>query len=212
MDVYLKQIEIGPMQNFQYFVGCAKTRMVAVVDPAWDMVRLLEEAEKDDLQIAMILLTHGHPDHMEGAAGLSKRLDIPAYISKNEAPFYMPHLQKLHLLSDGEKILVGRIEIDCLSTPGHTPGGMCFQAGNFLITGDTLFINGCGRCDLPGGDPEQMYETLYHIIKKLPDELIVCPGHSYGPAASASLGEQKQTNPYLTCGDRKDFLERRMGC
>jgi len=211
MDIYLKQMEIGPMQNFQYFIGCAKTRQVAVVDPAWDIDRLVSEAESDELQILMILLTHGHPDHMEGAAGLSKRFDIPAYISQDEAPFYMPHLQRLHHLSNGEKISIGKITVECIATPGHTPGGMCFRAGDVLITGDTLFIDGCGRCDLPGGDPQQMYDTLYHVIKKLPDSLIVYPGHSYGPSSSATLGRQKQTNPYLTCAGKKDFLEHRMG-
>lgn len=211
MDIYLKQMEIGPMQNFQYFIGCEKTRQVAVVDPAWDIDRLISEAESDQLQILLILLTHGHPDHMEGAAELSKRFDIPVYISQNEAPFYMPHLQRLHHLSNGEKIVIGKIAVECIATPGHTPGGMCFRAGDVLITGDTLFIDGCGRCDLPGGDPEQMYDTLYHVIKKLPDNLVVYPGHSYGLSSSASLGRQKQTNPYLTCSNKKNFLEHRMG-
>jgi glyoxylase-like metal-dependent hydrolase (beta-lactamase superfamily II) len=210
-NIYLKQMEIGPMQNFQYFIGCQRTRQIAVVDPAWDMERLLSEAENDELEIRHILLTHGHPDHMEGAAELSRRLEIPVYISENEAPFYMPHIQRLRHIIDGQKIPIGKVELQCIATPGHTPGCMCFRIGDILLTGDTLFIDGCGRCDLPGGDPQRMYDTLYHVIKRLPDDLIIYPGHSYGPSSFCTLGKQKQTNPYLTCKSKKDFLEHRMG-
>ena len=106
---------------------------------------------------------------------------------------------------------MGKISFDILHTPGHTPGCQCFLAQGQLISGDTLFIDGVGRCDLPGGDPKVMYASLSNILMKLPDETIVYPGHNYGPTPTDTIGRQKQTNPYLQCSNLNEFLVERMG-
>lgn len=211
MPVIFKQMEIGPMQNYQYFIGCAQTRQVALIDPAWDVDRIFDEAESDQLTIRMILLTHGHFDHTEGIPAILKKIDIPVMISADEAPFYLPDCKNLQTLHDHQRITVGNIQLECLSTPGHSPGCMCFQCGDILLTGDTLFINGCGRCDLPGGNAEAMYHTLYDIIFKLPDTTQIYPGHRYGPLATSTLGTQRSSNPYLTCATKDEFLTTCMG-
>ena len=211
MQAVLYQMEIGPMQNFQYFIGCPQTKHVAVVDPAWHVDKLLQSAERLKYTITKILLTHGHPDHCDGAAELAEKLNIPVLISQDEASFYVPDSPNLEAVKNNQKICIGNIEIECISTPGHTPGCMCFKCGDILLTGDTLFVNGCGRTDLPGGDPEVLYHSLYNVILKLPESTIIYPGHKYGPSDHAALAQQKDTNPFLTCKNKEEFLKSRMG-
>lgn len=210
-NLILKQMEIGPAGNFIYFIGDKQTKEVAVVDPAWDPDVISAEAEKNGFKITAVLLTHGHPDHVNALEDILSIHDVPAYISDHEALFYKPHHKNIVEAEDRQKIKIGNIEVECLLTPGHTPGGQCFKYKNVLITGDTLFIDGCGRCDLPGGDAAKMYQTLYTIIMNLPDETLLFTGHNYGPVPVATLGEQKKTNPYLRCSSMKEFLQERMG-
>lgn len=210
MSLILKQMEIGMMANFQYFIGCDEIKEVAIVDPAWDVPFILKEAEQNEYTITKILLTHGHKDHCEGAKVLTEKLNIPVLISKDETAYYVPDCPNIETIENGQKIPIGNIEIECIATPGHTPGGMCFKCDNALITGDTLFVNGCGRCDLAGGDAKILYNSLYNIILKLPDSTIIYPGHRYGPWATSTLLKQKECNPFLTCSNEEDFLETRM--
>ncbi|MBN1870551.1 MAG: MBL fold metallo-hydrolase [Candidatus Omnitrophica bacterium] len=210
-NLILKQMEVGPAGNFVYFIGDTRSKEVAVVDPAWDVNFLSSEAAKNGLKITAVLLTHGHMDHVNGLKDILSKHDVPAYVSKYESPFYKPRHKNLVEVDDHQKIKIGNIEIECLLTPGHTPGGQCFKHKNVLITGDTLFIDGCGRCDLPGGDAGEMYKTLYTKIMSLPDDTLLFTGHNYGPVPFATLGEQKNTNLYLQCQSRDEFLQERMG-
>ena len=207
----LHQMELGPLQNFLYFIGDSATKEIAVVDPAWDVKFLNKEAAKNDWKIVSVFLTHGHPDHVNGLGELLSTHDVPIYISKHEADYYMPRHKNLNKVADHEKLKIGRIEFECIHTPGHTPGCQCFKYGDTLVAGDTLFIDGCGRCDLPGGDARVMYNSLYNIVMKLPDSTIIYPGHDYGPTPFATLKSQKETNPYLQCHSEKEFLQQRMG-
>lgn len=207
----LEQMEVGPMKNFIYFLGDKSAGEIAVVDPAWDVEYLRARARKRGYTITHIFLTHGHPDHVNGLDDLLSTHDVPVYISENEAPFYTPRCKNLIKVSDRQKLKVGSIAFECIFTPGHTPGCQCFKSGDALIAGDTLFIDGCGRCDLPGGAPEMMYRSLRDVIMKLPDSTIIYPGHNYGDAPFATLAEQKKTNPYLQSESLQTFLHQRMG-
>jgi len=210
-NLILKQMELGPLDNFLYFIGDAGTNEIAVIDPAWDVDYLCSQADKAGYKITDIFLTHGHPDHVNGLEEMLSRHDVPVYISKHEADFYMPAHKNIIEIDDGHKLKIGNIEFDCILAPGHTPGCQCFKHEDVLIAGDVIFIDGCGRCDLPGGDAGVMYDSLYEIIMKLPDSTIIYPGHNYGPTPFATLAEQKKTNPYLTCASKKEFLQQRMG-
>lgn len=210
MSLILEQFELGPMNNFLYFIGDKKTGEIAVVDPAWDVDFLRNEAERKGYQIKAIFLTHGHHDHTNGIDKLLATHDVPVYISKHEFPLYVPKCKNLRKVEDRQKIKIGHIEFECLHTPGHSPGCQCFKHQNVLIAGDTLFIDGCGRCDLPGSDPKAMYQTLFNVILKLPDSTIIYPGHNYGDVPFATLGEQKKTNPYLLAENLQGFLNERM--
>lgn len=205
-SVILEQLPLGPMNNFTYLIGDAADRNVGVVDPGWDPESIINYCRAQDYVIAAILLTHGHYDHVNGVPQLLKQCSVPVYLSKYEPEYYRPDCEDIRFVDDREEIRIGGLKILCLHTPGHSPGSQCFLAGGLLLSGDTLFINGCGRCDLPGGDARKMYASLYEVILKLPATTLIYPGHDYGEAGSATLGEQKQTNPYLQCRSLEEFL------
>ncbi len=209
----VEQIPIGPMQNFTYVVGDGATREVVIVDPAWNIDSLLERLDARDYTLRGALVSHYHPDHIggsfanrniEGLADLMAKRPVKAYAHKEEAE----GVKKVTSLSDsdlvrvesGDTLKVGDVEIEFLHTPGHTPGSQCFRIHNTLVSGDTLFINGCGRVDLPGSDSEAMYHSLQKL-KGLPDETLLLPGHNYAHVPSATLGETKKTNTYLAVKD-----------
>lgn len=211
-SLIFKQLKIGPMNNFIYLIGDKESRQVGIIDPSWDIARLEREAATFLATITCVLLTHGHPDHINGVDELlAKYPDLKIYISKDEAEYYVPQWKNLSLLTDQDKIKIGQIVIECLATPGHSPGGICFKYDDILLSGDTLFVDAIGRCDLPGGDPKSMYETLYHKIMLLPDSTIIYPGHAYGSSSSTTLGSQKKSNPYLQCRNLNAFLAMVLG-
>jgi glyoxylase-like metal-dependent hydrolase (beta-lactamase superfamily II) len=207
----IQQYEIGPLNNFIYLLGDPETKEMAVVDPAWDVSFLTREAQRLGYKITQVFLTHAHPDHVNGLEQLLSTHPIPVYISRFELPAMRPRITSLVDVTQEDKLSVGKIAIDILATPGHTPGCQCFLAQGQLITGDTLFIDGCGRCDLPGSDPKVMYNSLYNVLMKLPDETVIYSGHNYGPTPTDTMGNQKETNPYLQCNSLKEFLVERMG-
>jgi hydroxyacylglutathione hydrolase len=218
--VYLKQLELGPMQNFVYLVADPVTREAAVIDAAWDIDRIVQLVEADDLKLKAALITHFHPDHLggdlmghhiQGAAELLERnLKIKVYIHKSEADFVgrIAGLSQSDLVcTDGtEDLRLGGLSLRFLHTPGHTPGSQCFLVDGRLISGDTLFIGGCGRVDLPGSDPAQMYDSRVNKLKQLPDDTVLYPGHNYADRVTSTIGDEKRRNMYMRFNRLEDFL------
>jgi hydroxyacylglutathione hydrolase len=210
-SVYVKQLELGPMANYVYFIGDPNTREVAVVDPAWDVDHIVDLAEEHDLTITKILITHSHFDHINGVEGLLHRTKAKVYIHKTEAEFMQAVWPELVKVDGGDTTRVGDVDITFLHTPGHTPGSQCFLVQDRLISGDTLFIGACGRCDLPGSNPEDMYYSLTQKLANLDDRTIVFPGHNYAARPYSTIADEKRFNPYLQFQSLQDFLRRGMG-
>ena len=214
--LYFKQIEIGPMQNYVYLIGSTETRKAAVVDAAWEIDSILRIVQQDDMEITHALVTHTHPDHVgggfagmeiDGATELLEKCKAKVVVHKAEAEFIKGLSPSDMIKSDnGDKIDVGGVEIELLHTPGHTPGSQCFLVDGRVVSGDTMFIDACGRVDFPGGNPEQMYYSLTQKLAALPDGTVLFPGHNYAAKPYATIGEQKQTNPYLRFASIKQFL------
>jgi glyoxylase-like metal-dependent hydrolase (beta-lactamase superfamily II) len=208
--LYLKQMEIGPMENFVYFVGDKGTREVFVVDPAWQADTILRVAKEENLKIIGALISHYHFDHTNGIEELLASVNVPVYVNKKDHPYMEFASENIKETFPGQKLKAGNIEITCVHTPGHTPGSQCFHAGDHLISGDTLFIGACGRTDLPGGNPKELYESL-KTLSKFDDKTILCPGHNYSEQPTTTLGAEKKTNPYLLCDSLSNFLKFRTG-
>jgi len=211
------------MANYVYLIGDKGTGECVVVDPAWDVEGIIDVAGRDDMKITGALVTHYHPDHVGGdlfglnVPGLADLMALnPCAVHVNRAE--ADGVKQVTGLSDsdlqthdgGDRVKVGNIEIDLLHTPGHTPGSQCFRIREALVSGDTLFLQGCGRVDLPGGDPEEMFRTLSQRLSSLPDELQLFPGHAYG-GSSAPLSDVRATNPYLQVTQLAEFRQM-MGC
>ncbi len=209
--LFLHQMELGEMQNFIYLIGCEETREAAVVDPAWDVPAILKVAEEHHLKLTTILLTHTHFDHINGVEELLKNTDARVFVHKKEAPVLRYAASNLKKIESGDAVKVGRLDITFIHTPGHTPGSQCFYIGDRLITGDTLFINGCGRCDLQGGDPEEMYRSLSGKLRKMDDHTRVYPGHHYADIPVSTLAREKKQNRYLMSGSVEEFIRLTMG-
>jgi hydroxyacylglutathione hydrolase len=227
--LYLRQLLVGrdvgesdpigaQMQNFVYLVGDREARECLVVDPAWDIDGIVARAAEDDVKITGALVTHYHPDHVGGSMfglniqGLARLLEVaPCKVHVHQAEgdgvLAVTGVSETDLVRHhgGDRVTVGGVEVELLHTPGHTPGSQCFRVQAALVSGDTLFLQGCGRVDLPGGSVDEMERTLSERFSRLPDELVLYPGHAYG-GEHAPLGEVRRTNPYLR-GSVRRFLE-----
>jgi glyoxylase-like metal-dependent hydrolase (beta-lactamase superfamily II) len=219
---YLKQMELGPMQNFVYLVGDPATRECIVVDPAWEIDSIVDTAAADGMTLVGALVTHTHQDHVGGSLAswgmpgripgvedLLARAPVKVYVHKAEREFLKGLGSDLVKVDNHDTLQVGRITVTFLHTPGHTPGSQCFLVDGRVISGDTLFIGSCGRTDLPGSDPSAMYYSLTQRLAALPDDAVLLPGHNYG-GPSSTIGDEKRRNPCMRFTSLGDFL-RAMG-
>ncbi|HEX6420903.1 MAG TPA: MBL fold metallo-hydrolase [Acidimicrobiales bacterium] len=196
------------MVNFVYLIGDRATGEAIVVDPAYDIRGILDVAAADGMRVTGALATHYHPDHVGGdmmgyrISGVRELLTLnpaPIHVQRDEAPWVQRVTGAgegdLVQHDSGDVVTVGDLRIELIHTPGHTPGSQCFLVdGRYLVSGDTLFLEGCGRTDLPGGDPAQLYESLTGRLAKVPDEAVLFPGHLYSAEPSASMGETRRLN------------------
>ena len=214
-ELIIEQIPVGPMQNFAYLVGSRSTREVAVVDPAWDIDGLLKFINERDYKLVAALVTHYHPDHCGGSFGNNSVTGVAELLAANPVRIYAHKLEaeglkKVTGISDsdikkvesGDKLKIGDVEVEFLHTPGHTPGSQCFMIKRALVSGDTLFVDGCGRVDLPGSNSEDMFHSLQKLAA-LPDDTLLLPGHNYSQVPHATMEETKRINTYM----RIDSLE-----
>jgi len=207
------------MVNFVYLIGDRESGEAVVVDPAYDVPGILDVLAADDMRLVGALATHYHPDHVGGdmmgyrISGVRELLalaPVPVHVQADEAPWVLrvTELAAGDLVehTSGDAVLVGDIPIELIHTPGHTPGSQCFFVDNRLVSGDTLFLEGCGRTDLPGGDPRALYESLTQRLARVPDDAVLFPGHQYSMEASAPMGDTRRLNYVFAPRDAASWL------
>jgi hydroxyacylglutathione hydrolase len=203
--VTVRQMQVGPMQNFVYLIGDDATKQAAIVDPAWNADAIAAAAERAGYRITAIFATHSHFDHVNATAALRDKTGAALYANEFEVPDLEKTADGWQAVRDGEKVAVGEALVTCLHTPGHTPGSQCLLVNGRLISGDTLFVGNIGRCDLPNSDPAKLYASLMRL-KALPPETVLLPGHHYGETPASTIGEQAQRNMFLRIPSVEGFL------
>ena len=195
------------MVNFVYAIGDRVTGEVLLVDPAYAVDELVDLVAADGMTVAGVLATHYHPDHVggdmmgwqiEGITRLLERVQVPVHVQADEVPWVERTTSvstgDLVAHASGDIVQVGAVPVTLVHTPGHTPGSQCFLVEGRLVSGDTLFLDGCGRTDLPGSDPMAMYESLTKRLASIPDDTVLFPGHRYAEDPSEPLGRTRSRN------------------
>lgn len=194
------------MRNFAYLIGDRETGDAVMVDPAYAAGDLLDTLEADGMRLSGVLVTHHHPDHiggsmmgfeLKGVTELLDRVSVPIHVNTHEAQWVsrttgIP-MSDLTTHEHGDRVWMGAVDIELLHTPGHTPGSQCFLVDGRLVAGDTLFLEGCGRTDFPGGSSDEIFRSLQQLAA-LPGDPTVFPGHWYSMDPSASMSEVRRSN------------------
>lgn len=202
INLTIKQIKAG-FDNFSYVIYCSNSKKAAIVDPSYDASKLLSFISSEKLELIYVINTHYHSDHTSENQKIKKNFPQIKIVASKEDGRNIDSVDIF--VSDGDKLKLGNVTLGFILTPGHTPGSICIVVEEeALITGDTLFIGDCGRCDLPGGSLSQMFSSLQKL-KTLSDELIVYPGHDYGDKTFDTLGNQKRTNKTLLAKNLDEF-------
>ena len=201
MNPKIVQMQVGQMANFTYVVADEDSGDAAIIDPSWDLEEILNMLKKKSWKAKYIINTHTHFDHVLGND------QIVAITGAKRVQHENSKLGKDMAVRDGDIIEVGSIKLKVIYTPGHSEDSMCLVMDNILFTGDTLFVGNCGRTDLPGSDPEEMYYSLFDRLAKLDEKLVIYPGHNYGPTPTSTIGQEKKTNYVLQPRSKQEFLE-----
>lgn len=194
MKLYI--LQLGDMGNCTYVVEHKGEGLI--IDPAWNMQAVSDFLEEEKIQPKAILFTHGHYDHVLGANELMEKYNIKGYIEQSDAELSQLKESNLVLYNKDYKEKLAGLDVEFISTPGHTRGSVCIKIGDLLFTGDTLFPNACGRTDMPGGDSRELLKSLRHLAQ-LPPDTIVYSGHSYGPDGNGdtTIGKEIKNNPFM---------------
>ncbi|MEM3641356.1 MAG: MBL fold metallo-hydrolase [Candidatus Bathyarchaeia archaeon] len=198
--MFFKQIKHRG-DNFSYVIADESTREAAVIDPSFNADAITKLLKEQDFKLKFIINTHGHLDHTAGNQDLRRSFNAKIVAHK------LSRINKHLSVKDGDTLKLGKTAIRVIHTPGHTPDSICLLIDGKLLTGDTLFIGECGRTDLPGGNPKEMYNSLFNKILKLDDAIEVYPGHDYGVHTYSTIGKERKTNYTLEKRALKEFIE-----
>ncbi|MGQ0533409.1 MAG: MBL fold metallo-hydrolase [Caulobacteraceae bacterium] len=195
-----EQVATGGCQS--YLIGCGETCVAAVIDPELRQLNRYQAlAAQHGVRIRYVIDTHTHADHFSGSKQLAETLDVPVVAhEKSPSPYVTMRVE------EGDLVKVGGLRLSVLHTPGHTQDSMCLVMSDRVFTGDTLLIGATGRTDLPTGDPEQLYDSLFNKLLKLDPELKVYPAHNYKGHTCSTLEEEMRSNPRLQKRDREEFV------
>ena len=195
------QFEVGNMENFTYVLEDEETGEAVILDPSWNLDEIQKEIVRRDLKIKYIINTHHHFDHTLGNEAMAK--ETKAKILQHESSTLKHDIS----LADGQKIKFGNSELTVFHTPGHSQDSICLVGDGKVFSGDTLFVGNCGRVDLPGGSAVELYHSLFDILGKMDENLVLYPGHNYGSTHISTLGKEKQNNFVLQKRSKQEFVE-----
>jgi hydroxyacylglutathione hydrolase len=199
--VLLDQYRVGPYLNFTYLVADAEGGEGVVIDPSFGIDPVLAAIDAKSVKVRYILNTHSHTDHVAGNKEVRERTGAKV-VAHRVAPLHQDVS-----VDDGDAIAAGRLKFEVVHTPGHTKDSVLYIFEGNVATGDTLFVGECGRTDLPGGDPSEMYDSLQRRLVALDDALVVLPGHDYGPTPTSTIGREKEENYVLIPRTREEFIQ-----
>ena len=194
------QLQVGNMQNFTYVLEDEETKDAVIIDPSWDLDLVIETLERNTLKAKYVINTHHHFDHTIGNDAIVKH--TKSKILQHESSTLKNDIR----LSDSEKIKFGNSELTVVHTPGHSKDSICLVGDGKIFSGDALFVGNCGRVDLPGGSAKELYHSLFDIICKLDDNLVLYPGHNYGSSPNSTIGKEKKTNFVLQPMTEEEFV------
>lgn len=195
--------------NYCYLLVDKATRYGALIDPSWEWGTIVQAMLEREVKLASILLTHSHHDHTNLVKPLVQQYHVQAYMSEAEIDYYSFHCANLNPLQDGDEIAVGHVRLTSILTPGHTAGSMCFYTDGVMFTGDTIFIEGCGKCDRLGGSAGQMFDSVQKM-RAYPAATKIYPGHSFGAPPGQMLGSLFRDNIYFAIQKKETFVQFRM--
>jgi glyoxylase-like metal-dependent hydrolase (beta-lactamase superfamily II) len=201
MNPKILQIKVGKMANFTYIIADEDTGDAAIIDPSWDLDEIFNILKKNGWKALYIINTHTHFDHVLGNDQVATITGAKIIQHENS------DLEKDIAIKDGDTIQLGNIKIKVMYTPGHSKDSMCLVLDDVIFTGDTLFVGNCGRTDLPGSDPIEMYNSLFNRLAKLDEKLTIYPGHDYGASPTSTIGHEKKTNYVLQPRSKQEFLQ-----
>jgi len=197
----VRQLPVGPMQNFVYLLADESSREGLVVDSGWEIEPILKAVAEEKVRVLYVVATHNHFDHVASIQDLADALGARV-VAYADSP--TPHDISVR---DGDTLRLGNREVRVLATPGHSEDGICLYDGENLFTGDTLFMGNCGRVDLAGGSAEKLFDSLHNVIMKLPPGTMIYPGHDYGDVPSRTLEKEKKVNIVLNASRFDEFFE-----
>jgi len=210
-DYQALKLKLGlSLINYSYIIIDKRSGEAAIVDPAWDPGKITAVLNEFGVRLTKILLTHSHVDHVNLVPALVRLYNPAVFMSGVEIDYYGFCGKNLNPASHLERIELGQTQIDCLLTPGHTAGGMCFMLPHIIFTGDTVFTEGCGICSLPGGSPDDMFDSIQMIKQKVHPDTLVFPAHSYGREPGYPLSFLLEENIYFVMENRDMFVRFRM--
>jgi len=196
-----RQVAVGTFQNFAYVIGDEKTKTGVIVDPAWEVDKLLKTAAELGVKVSYVINTHSHHDHIQGNNQVVSLTGAKIVMHEQSSE------KKDIAVKDGYTLEIGSLKATVIHTPGHCPDHICILIDGKLLTGDTLFVGECGRTDLAGGNPGEMYDSLFHKILPLEDPIEVYPGHDYGKKTSSTIGYERENNYTLKPRTREEFIK-----
>lgn len=196
-----KQIPVGTFQNLAYIIGDEETKSAAIVDPAWEVDKLLSQCKELGLNVSYVINTHSHHDHVEGNGAVAKRTGAKI-IMHEKSP-----ARKDVAVRDGDSVSIGLLKVKVIHTPGHCPDHICLLVNDIVLTGDTLFVGECGRTDLAGGSASDMYDSLFNKLMVLDGSILVYPGHDYGSKPSSTIGNERANNYTLKPRTKEEFIK-----